>query len=80
MDSQIDPDTSTMAKKLQSYYQDKKFDSKTVVDAYNKFIQDTYPDEPDMKLKPGLSYGATSIDQRVGLGLYMAAKGELKLS
>ena len=76
----MEPDTSALISQMRAYYQNKKLDTQGPVDVVNKYLKEKYPGETDLLLTPGLLFGGLSSDKVVGLGLYMIAKGDLKVA
>lgn len=75
----MEPDKSALIQQMKSYYQDKKLDTNASIAIVNKFLQEKYPGDTEILLTPGLLFKGLSNDQIIGLGLYMIAKGDLKI-
>jgi hypothetical protein len=74
------PHNNAVALKIEKYYEDNNFDRATNIDVYNAWMVKNLPASKAAIIKQGLLFGGTTVDQRVGLGLYMVAMGVLEIS
>ncbi|KAF2224084.1 hypothetical protein BDZ85DRAFT_97203 [Elsinoe ampelina] len=74
------PGENALAQKIRDYYISSKLDGPGKIEEYNQFIKKNFPDEESTLITQGTLYGGTTIDQRVGLGLFMVTKGVLRFN
>lgn len=74
LDALMDPENNKMARDMREYYQSPRFN----LEAYNAFVKEM--DDPKLTIKPNLKWAALSIDQQVGVGLWMVSLKLIKVN
>ncbi|KAL7624613.1 hypothetical protein AAE478_006180 [Parahypoxylon ruwenzoriense] len=75
-----DAENNAMAKQIAAYYQNGHYDTADQIKLYNDFMETNFKDETAAIINPSKLFGGLTIDQKVGFGIYMTSKGELKFN
>lgn len=80
LDMLTNPERSQLRLQMEKFYEENGLHTKDGAASYNKYMKDNFPGEPELQLDAGTAFPDVKIDPMVGLGLYMAAKGALKVT
>lgn len=69
--------TNVLVNKMVEFYQS---DTKARIKTYNAFMESNFQDESSALIRDTVNFGDLTLDQKIGLGLYMTSIGELKFN
>lgn len=73
-----DAENNAMAKQIAAYYQNGRYDTTDQIKLYNGFMKTNFKGETAAIIDTPKLFGRLTMDQKVGFGIYMTSKGELK--
>ncbi|POR33790.1 Uncharacterized protein TPAR_06008 [Tolypocladium paradoxum] len=75
-----DAPDSAIVQQVEKYYRGGQYDTAAAIKRYNDFMKANFVDETDALITAGKLFGGLTVDQKVGFGVYMTSKGELKFN
>ena len=79
MQAFMKPDNNAYARKVQKFYEDNNLDRGDKIEAYNAWMTEHLPKDKAAIIKPNVLFGGISMDQKIGVGLYMVGLGQLEI-